>query len=300
MTHHEEDNEKQFKFNPPLYIQRYFYVSQLVDQFNIKTLLDIGCAECKLIHLLKNNKNLNLIFGLDIDEQLLRNSKNILEPNSVEYVDKREQPLELSLLSGDISRPSDLFIEKLGNSQLDMISLVEVIEHMDDDSLVKCVDVVFDKLKPHYVLVTTPNSEFNVVFGDKECKFRHWDHKFEWNREEFNKWCKTVTQLYPQYEIIGISGLGMAPEKFGNVGFCTQSVVFARKKDNESNKSNKLIEYIEHLKHSNKKNIKSSYFESFNEKSSYKLIETIQYPFEYVDLENKEIRNSTFLDELNW
>lgn len=297
MTHQVEHGEKHFIFNPPLYIQRYLYVSQLVDQFNIKTLLDIGCAECKLIHLLKNNKNLNLIIGLDIDEQLLRNSKFILEPNNVEYVDKREQPLELNLLSGDISRSSDLLVEKIGNGQLDMISLVEVIEHMDDNCLVKCVDVVFSKLQPHYVLITTPNSEFNVVFGDKEGKFRHWDHKFEWTRKEFNEWCTTITQLYPQYQIISISGLGEAPKEFSNVGFCTQSVIFVNKQFNESNE---LKDYIEKMKHSNKKNKKSSYFESFNEKSSFKLIESIQYPFEYIDFKNKETRNKIFLEELDW
>ena len=47
--------------------------------------------------------------------------------------------------------------------------------------------MVFGKMKPELVVMTTPNAEFNVLFPG--CSgFRHWDHKFEWTRTEFQSW----------------------------------------------------------------------------------------------------------------
>ena len=39
-TQHDEDNA--FKFDPPLYIQRYHYISKLIQESNVRTYLDIG------------------------------------------------------------------------------------------------------------------------------------------------------------------------------------------------------------------------------------------------------------------
>ena len=37
-----DEEDKIFKFDPPLYIQRYRYISKLIEDFNSKTYLDIG------------------------------------------------------------------------------------------------------------------------------------------------------------------------------------------------------------------------------------------------------------------
>ena len=34
------------------------------------------------------------------------------------------------------------------------------------------------------------------------------DHKFEWNRKEFEEWCVVLLDKYVDYEIIRIDGLG--------------------------------------------------------------------------------------------
>jgi hypothetical protein len=71
------------------------------------------------------------------------------------------------------------------------------IEHLKLDDLQLLPKAIFGKLKPYVVFVTTPNSEFNVCFGsekteedgkDAKTTFRHWDHKFEWSRNEFAAW----------------------------------------------------------------------------------------------------------------
>ena len=61
------------------------------------------------------------------------------------------------------------------------------IEHLEPDVLAHLPNSVFGCLQPDVAVITTPNSEFNVVFPNFEG-FRHIDHKFEWTREEFKQW----------------------------------------------------------------------------------------------------------------
>lgn len=63
------------------------------------------------------------------------------------------------------------------------------IEHMNVCDLPALVQCVFQHVRPHLVVVTTPNADFNKFFPNHTPgKFRHWDHKFEWTAEEFQHW----------------------------------------------------------------------------------------------------------------
>jgi protein phosphatase len=72
---------------------------------------------------------------------------------------------------------------------------IEVIEHMELASLPKFAASVFGNARPKFVIVTTPNREYNVKYelGDR---FRHNDHRFEWTRAEFRSWCEDVAGRY--------------------------------------------------------------------------------------------------------
>ena len=48
-------------------------------------------------------------------------------------------------------------------------------------------EVVFGFMAPVSVIVTTPNSEYNPLLPGL-VGFRHYDHKFEWTRAEFQTW----------------------------------------------------------------------------------------------------------------
>ena len=263
------------------------------------------------------NKNVNLLIGIDLDEKLLKNSKDNLQPLSLEFILKPESPCELFLLSGDISTPPDSLMNILKSGSLDFVSLVEVIEHMYQDCLEKTVDVVFGQLRPKVVAITTPNGEFNVVFnsGDEVSpenikKFRHYDHKFEWSREEFQKWCLNILEIY-NYGNCYFDGVGDAPNGFEKVGNCSQIAVFVVKKTlNDLNNNNKtfsginedepsiLTEYVNKLQ-------QTEYPQDFSPLvtdatftgSSYKLIDTIRFPY---DLKLDSNSNEKILNELNW
>ena len=159
------ERNKEFKFEPPLYLQRYHYVINLLKEYKCATYMDVGCAECNLLRYAKNSNelNLNLIIGVDLDTDLLKESKEKFVL-LYDLVHAREHPLDLYLINGDISRPPRYFLDKVEN--VDCISLVEVIEHMYPDTLKRTLSTIFGQIKPRMVVMTTPNSEFNVVFGN--------------------------------------------------------------------------------------------------------------------------------------
>lgn len=68
------------------------------------------------------------------------------------------------------------------------------IEHLEPDILGLMPEAVFGQMSPKVVMVTTPNVEFNVLFPDLKG-FRHYDHKFEWTRAEFQEWLVSKDSL---------------------------------------------------------------------------------------------------------
>lgn len=104
----------QLKFDPPLYKQRYDHLCNLLTKLSCKTYMDVGCAECKLIRCIKNsNHQLNLIVGLDIDQLLLEQSKERFTEILFDFVQPREQPLDLYLISGDVNNLDPYFLDQV-------------------------------------------------------------------------------------------------------------------------------------------------------------------------------------------
>lgn len=67
------------------------------------------------------------------------------------------------------------------------IILFSSIEHLLPHDLAAAVDMVLGKLQPRVVVMTTPNADYNQLFPGF-TGMRHWDHKFEWNQEQFKEW----------------------------------------------------------------------------------------------------------------
>jgi hypothetical protein len=73
------------------------------------------------------------------------------------------------------------------------------------------------------VIVTTPNREYNAVYGIPENELRHRDHRFEWTREEFRKWTEKICEKYGYR--CEINGIGDLSEQYGQP---TQMGVFKK------------------------------------------------------------------------
>ena len=217
-----EDTSFGIIFQPLLYKQRYNLAIRFVENVSPLKLVDFGCAECKFIWQLRerNFGFLQNIIGVDIDKPTLKRCQNVAKPNKGSMNIDRLTPLKIGLYCGSLTQ-WDSRLEGV-----EFVSLIEVIEHLEEDTLSQLPSAIFGTLKPKYVFVTTPNSEFNVLFKNFSG-FRHPDHKFEWNREEFMTWCEAVCHNF-QYHV-EYSGVGEPPIGFEEVGYCSQAAFFTIK-----------------------------------------------------------------------
>jgi 3' terminal RNA ribose 2'-O-methyltransferase Hen1 len=177
---------------------------ELVSQ-NVKSVLDCGCGEGKFIEMLLSNKHaFQQIKGMDV-------SIKDLEQAASRIGEKRG----ISLIHGSLN-----YLDAR-TKDFEACVLMEVIEHFDPMRLPEVEKNIFSFIQAPLVIVTTPNREFNSNFVKKG--FRHTDHRFEWNRAEFQQWCETISQKFRyQFKIKYIGALH--PE----LGAPTQMGVFTR------------------------------------------------------------------------
>ncbi|XP_028394618.1 small RNA 2'-O-methyltransferase-like [Dendronephthya gigantea] len=206
-------------FDPPVYKQRYNFVENIVRKFGAKKVIDFGCSEGKLISQLKRVECVEELVGIDIDHETLEFNKRRARPFSADYLDPRSKPLTVSLYQGSIAEYDERFIN------FDVIACVEIIEHLHPPVLSAMPEIIFGHLQPKVAVVTTPNSEFNVLFPDLKG-FRHYDHKFEWNRAEFQSWGLMVASKY-NYSV-SFSGVGEDPSGTEHLGKCSQIAVLVK------------------------------------------------------------------------
>jgi len=145
--------------------------------------LDLGCGEGKLISLLAKDKYFQHISGADVSLRTLEIAADRLGLDDPHRRDKdRIHMFQASLMYRD---------KRFAG--FDAIALVEVIEHLELDRLAALERVVFQFAHAPLVIVTTPNAEYNRLFENLPAgKFRHNDHRFEWSRSEFKKWCDAI------------------------------------------------------------------------------------------------------------
>ena len=279
----EFESEREALFDPPLYKQRYLTTTEIINKHQAKSVLDIGCAEGQFLNFIKNFcPFVENIHGVDIDKGLVERSKIRIAPSAIEYLLKRQQPLKICLYHGSIVEPDQRFCN------IDVVTCIEVIEHLHKETLEKVPQAIFEKLRPSICIVTTPNSDYNVLFRDFSGK-RHWDHKFEWTRQEFENWCEMIKTIY-DYDF-DITGVGEPPVG-SDVGFCSQVAIFKRKDVLEH------LSDMEALSHPYMTEPVNSVLKSGSpdEHYKYKLIHEVVYPFQNIDTNSKEL----FLNEISY
>jgi SAM-dependent methyltransferase len=203
-------------FFPPLNLQRRGAVVSILHQFgSIRSVIDVGCGPGDLLNVLVNG-SFDALFGVDIDEDALSDAERVSKPRSSDA--ERDSALELSLFRGS-------FDSLRVSGAVGAVTCVEVIEHLDKPFLDLLGPTVLGKWKPNLAIVTTPNAEFNPLLGMEKGTFRHDDHRFEWNRAEFEGYARDQAVKFG-YEI-AFTGVGKL-EGTEDVGYCTQIAVFWR------------------------------------------------------------------------
>ncbi|WP_187583052.1 3' terminal RNA ribose 2'-O-methyltransferase Hen1 [Gordonia sp. OPL2] len=171
-----------------------------------RSVLDLGCGEGRLLDALAADGACTRLAGVDVSVAALRRAAERLE---------RRRDVDLwqsSLMYGDTRCRG-----------FDVAVLMEVIEHIDQARLPVAVASVFDGMAPATVVVTTPNRDHNSRYGLGPDEYRHPDHRFEFTRAEFARWCADVADEY-RYTVV----LGEIGDPDAEVGAPTQSAVFTR------------------------------------------------------------------------
>ncbi|MER8986098.1 3' terminal RNA ribose 2'-O-methyltransferase Hen1 [Mesorhizobium sp. M0843] len=175
---------------------------------------DLGCGEGKLLYRLVREKWVHKLFGLDPAIRELEWAAKRLKLN--EFGGPPED--RVTLLHGSLTYRDSRWAEA------DVAVLVEVIEHLDEDRLPMIERIIFGETAPKFVIVTTPNADYNPLFPSLAAgAFRHPDHRFEWGRVRFEAWAARIGEIYGYSA--ALSGVGAVDPVLGAP---TQMAVFTR------------------------------------------------------------------------
>lgn len=163
-----------------LHEQRLAEAREAVRQCGARTVLDLGCSDGDLLVRLAIESRIERIVGVDVCGASLERLRARLET-----VDGMEAA-QVELVHGSMIEGGATF------TGFDCAILIETIEHIGPDRLSVLERAVFVGMQPATVVITTPNAEFNPLLGVPSHRFRHPDHRFEWDRARFQRWARGV------------------------------------------------------------------------------------------------------------
>lgn len=166
-----------------LHEQRLEAVRKVILKRGARSVLDLGCGDGDLLVRIARDKLVSRVVGVDICARSLARLGARLETG-----DPCHGEVEL-LHASMLDVPARL-------QGFDCAILVETIEHLDAERLGAFERSVLGRLRPLTVVVTTPNAEFNALLGVPSHRFRHPDHRFEWDRARFRRWARGVAERH--------------------------------------------------------------------------------------------------------
>ncbi len=173
----------------PLNKRRLEAVKNAVLECGAKRVADLGCGDGKLTALLMKEPSVSKIAASDVSVMMLERAKQRIHYDKLPDYQKQK----ITFFQSSLIYRDDRF------SDYDAICVIEVIEHIDSNRTAAFERVIFEYAKPRNVILTTPNREYNVRYGldsGETEHLRHSDHRFEWNREQFQNWCSRVCQQF--------------------------------------------------------------------------------------------------------
>ncbi|MFJ1733697.1 3' terminal RNA ribose 2'-O-methyltransferase Hen1 [Streptomyces sp. NPDC088254] len=203
----------------PLAVQRREAILSALGASGAARVLDLGCGQGQLVQALLKDPKFTEIVGVDVSMRALTIASRRLKLDRM----GERQASRVKLMQGSLAYTDNRL------KGYDAAVLSEVIEHLDLPRLPALEYAVFGAARPRTVLVTTPNVEYNVRWESLPAgHVRHGDHRFEWTREEFRAWARSVAERHG-YETEFVPVGPDDPE----VGPPTQMVVFTLSAGNE-------------------------------------------------------------------
>jgi 3' terminal RNA ribose 2'-O-methyltransferase Hen1 len=164
-----------------LHSERFDVVVRTLLESSAESVLDLGCGAGELLVRLIRERQFSKIVGIDTSEEAL-----VIARSMVAQHDNMDAPERVSILHASYTA----FSEDMAG--FDAALMVETIEHIHPQNLSAVEKAVFTCCKPRTVIITTPNQEYNVLYGLPEGTLRHPGHRFEWTRTKFRNWAAGV------------------------------------------------------------------------------------------------------------
>ena len=206
----EETLEKRISLNE----ERLGAVVAVLKASEAKRVLDLGCGEGKLLKALLAEKQFEEIAGVDVSSRTLERAAERLRLEQL----PTKQRERVRLLQGALTYRDRRL------QGFDAAAVVEVVEHLDPPRLDSFARALFECARPQTVVMTTPNSEYNVRFENLPAgTLRHKDHRFEWTRAEFQQWTDGVAGRFGY--AVRLAPIGPNDP---TVGAPTQMAIFTR------------------------------------------------------------------------
>jgi 3' terminal RNA ribose 2'-O-methyltransferase Hen1 len=212
----EADIKEEAQLERPISLndQRLASVLAVLKGSGASRVIDLGCGEGRLLKLLLAERQFTEIVGMDVSYRVLETATDRLHLDRMPPM-QRER---IQLLHGS------LMYRDARLTGYDAAAVVEVIEHLDAPRLAAFERVLFEFARPGLVVITTPNSEYNVKWESLPAgEFRHGDHRFEWTRAQFNDWADRVSTSHGY----SVRFAPVGPED-SLVGAPTQMGIFSR------------------------------------------------------------------------
>lgn len=169
--------------------QRLQVVAQVLEEYEVKRVLDLGCGVGLFLEMLATSNRYEMMVGIDFSKEALAEATNRFQRHLTPVQRNHIQLIQGLITCGD---PRML--------NCDAVVATEVIEHLDGPRRAAFEHVVFRYIHPKLVLITTPNAEYNSKLRLQTLnKLRREDHHFEWSRAEFHAWVTSLSLRYDYY-----------------------------------------------------------------------------------------------------
>lgn len=162
-----------------LHTARLEAVGGVLARHGARRIADLGCGRGALLDHLSTTTSVEHVVAVDLDRATLAALKSRFD----QVPGLTLETIEGSLLDGRL---------RLG--PIDAAVLLEAVEHIAPEDLSKLEMALFRAWRPPLVVMTTPNAEANAYLGVPAGRRRHWDHRFEWGRERFERWAGGVAR----------------------------------------------------------------------------------------------------------
>ena len=171
----------------PLAVQRRAAIIEVLRAAGATRIADLGCGEGSLVAALLKEARVTEVLGVDVSSRALAIAARRLHLDTM----SERQSQRVRLVQGALTYVDARL------TGYDAAVLSEVIEHVDPPRLPALEHAVFGAARPGTVVVTTPNSEYNVRWETLPAgHVRHADHRFEWDRAQFRAWAGQVADCY--------------------------------------------------------------------------------------------------------